>query len=79
MSLKHTYTLIAPFYDAAIDRATRASRKRSLSALGEVPGRVLLAGKGHEQSIIVGREKTPWDDRTVARAELRRLLGHGAS
>lgn len=46
MSLKHTYTLIAPFYDAAIERATRASRKRSLSALGEVPGRVLLAGVG---------------------------------
>lgn len=40
---------------------------------------VLLAGKGHEQSIIVGREKTPWDDRTVAREELRRLVGRGAS
>ncbi|MDD2742022.1 MAG: class I SAM-dependent methyltransferase, partial [Rhodocyclaceae bacterium] len=46
MSLKHTYTLIAPFYDAAIDRATRAARKRSLSALPETPGRVLLAGIG---------------------------------
>ena len=28
---------------------------------------VLLAGKGHEQSIIIGREKIPWDDRQVAR------------
>jgi UDP-N-acetylmuramoyl-L-alanyl-D-glutamate--2,6-diaminopimelate ligase len=28
---------------------------------------VLLAGKGHEQSIIIGREKQPWDDRRVAR------------
>lgn len=46
MSLKHTYTLIAPFYDAAIDRATRAARKRSLSALPETPSRVLLAGIG---------------------------------
>jgi UDP-N-acetylmuramoyl-L-alanyl-D-glutamate--2,6-diaminopimelate ligase len=27
---------------------------------------VLLAGKGHEQSIIIGREKRPWDDRRVA-------------
>ncbi len=36
---------------------------------------VLLAGKGHEQSIIVSREKTPWDDRAVAREELRRLVG----
>lgn len=34
---------------------------------------VVLAGKGHEQSIIIGREKLPWDDRTVAREELRRL------
>lgn len=31
---------------------------------------VLLAGKGHEQSIIVGTEKRPWDDRTAAREAL---------
>jgi UDP-N-acetylmuramoyl-L-alanyl-D-glutamate--2,6-diaminopimelate ligase len=36
---------------------------------------VLLAGKGHEQSIIVGRTKHPWDDRTVAR-ELLTELGY---
>ncbi len=46
MSLKHSYTLIAPFYDAAIARATSAARKRSLSALPAAPGRVLLAGVG---------------------------------
>ncbi len=46
MSLKHSYTLIAPFYDAAIARATRAARQRSLSALPATPGRVLLAGVG---------------------------------
>ena len=46
MSLKHTYTLIAPFYDAAIGRVTQAARQRSLSALPEKPGRVLLAGVG---------------------------------
>ena len=46
MSLKHSYTLIAPFYDAAIDRATRTARRRSLSALPAMPGRVLLAGVG---------------------------------
>ena len=34
---------------------------------------ILLAGKGHEQSIIMGREKLPWDDRRVAR-ELLRIL-----
>lgn len=31
---------------------------------------VLLAGKGHEQSIIVGTTKIPWDDRRVAREQL---------
>jgi len=36
---------------------------------------ILLAGKGHEQSIIIGKEKLPWDDRTVAR-ELLRELGY---
>ncbi len=34
---------------------------------------VLLAGKGHEQSIIIGGEKLPWDDRRVAREQLRVL------
>src|SRR5579883_122397 len=32
---------------------------------------ILLAGKGHEQSIIIGREKIPWDDREAARTQLR--------
>ncbi len=34
---------------------------------------ILLAGKGHEQSILIGREKLPWDDRRVAREQLRSL------
>jgi ubiquinone/menaquinone biosynthesis C-methylase UbiE len=46
LSLRHTYTLIAPFYDAAIDRATRAARRHSLNALEREPGRILLAGVG---------------------------------
>lgn len=46
MSLKHSYTLIAPFYDATIARATLRARRRSLSALTSEPGRVLLAGVG---------------------------------
>jgi UDP-N-acetylmuramoyl-L-alanyl-D-glutamate--2,6-diaminopimelate ligase len=36
---------------------------------------VVLAGKGHEQSIIVGAEKVPWDDRRVAREELAGRAG----
>ncbi len=46
MSLKHSYTLIAPFYDPTIARATQAARRRSLAALAPAPGRVLLAGVG---------------------------------
>jgi UDP-N-acetylmuramoyl-L-alanyl-D-glutamate--2,6-diaminopimelate ligase len=34
---------------------------------------VLLAGKGHEQSIFVGKEKLPWDDPTIARETLAAL------
>lgn len=39
---------------------------------------VLLAGKGHEQSIFRGTEKLPWDDRTVARESLAELGWHRA-
>lgn len=34
---------------------------------------LVLAGKGHEQNIIVGRTKLPWDDRKVARKLLKEL------
>jgi UDP-N-acetylmuramoyl-L-alanyl-D-glutamate--2,6-diaminopimelate ligase len=34
---------------------------------------VLLAGKGHEQCIIIGKEKIPWDESREAREALRRL------
>lgn len=46
MSLKHSYTLIAPFYDGLIARATQSARRRSLAMLTATPGRVLLAGVG---------------------------------
>ena len=37
---------------------------------------VILEGKGSEQFICVRDKKIPWDDRTVAREELERLVGH---
>lgn len=46
MGLQGSYTLIAPFYDLAVDRATRAIRSRSLARLPVAPGQVLLAGVG---------------------------------
>jgi hypothetical protein len=33
----------------------------------------LLAGKGHEQRMVVGAERLPWNDARVASEELRRL------
>jgi UDP-N-acetylmuramoyl-L-alanyl-D-glutamate--2,6-diaminopimelate ligase len=39
---------------------------------------VLLAGKGHERSIIWGHEKRPWDEAVVAR-ELLEELGYGGN
>ena len=36
---------------------------------------VVILGKGHEQSIIIGDRPMPWDDRDVAREELANL-GH---
>jgi ubiquinone/menaquinone biosynthesis C-methylase UbiE len=47
LSLKHSDTLVAPFYDAFLTAATRGARKRSLAALADGPPRdVLLLGVG---------------------------------
>ncbi|HEX2194562.1 MAG TPA: cyanophycin synthetase, partial [Candidatus Limnocylindria bacterium] len=54
---------------AAIDHAI------GLAGPGDV---VLLAGKGHEQSIIYGTEARPWDDKEAARRALR-AAGHAAA
>jgi UDP-N-acetylmuramoyl-L-alanyl-D-glutamate--2,6-diaminopimelate ligase len=40
---------------------------------------VLLAGKGHETEVHLGNDSYPCDDRAVAAAELRRLVGSTAS
>ncbi|MBI4742129.1 MAG: class I SAM-dependent methyltransferase [Betaproteobacteria bacterium] len=46
MSLEHSYSLIAPFYDAALAAATRAQRIRSIAALPPEPASVLVGGVG---------------------------------
>lgn len=47
MSLRQTYTLIAPFYDAFLDAATRGARRMSLAALADAPPLdVLVNGVG---------------------------------
>ena len=52
--------------------ADRSEAIAAAFAQAQAGDTILLAGKGHEQSIIVGRQKVPWDDRRVAREELRR-------
>ncbi len=42
MSLRHSYTLFAPFYDLLISTATRPVRAASLRALGDVAGQTIL-------------------------------------
>ena len=54
--------LVVPDRRAAIARALAEAQP------GDI---VLLAGKGHETSIIVGYEHTPWDETAVARGLLR--------
>lgn len=34
---------------------------------------IVIAGKGHEKSMVYGTQSLPWDDREVAREELARL------
>jgi ubiquinone/menaquinone biosynthesis C-methylase UbiE len=47
LNLKHSYTLLAPFYDAFLTAATRGPRQRSLATLNTGPPRdVLLLGVG---------------------------------
>ncbi len=47
MGLRHSYTLLAPLYDAVVGSASGAMRRASLARLDPAPGRrVLLAGVG---------------------------------
>ncbi len=57
-------------------RTDRRDAIRLALDLAEPGDCVLLAGKGHEASIIWGREKLPWDEASVARELLlNRQLG----
>jgi UDP-N-acetylmuramoyl-L-alanyl-D-glutamate--2,6-diaminopimelate ligase len=47
-----------------IDRRDAVRRAIALARPGDC---ILLAGKGHEQSIIWGARKLPWDEASVAR------------
>ncbi|MBA2247633.1 MAG: UDP-N-acetylmuramoyl-L-alanyl-D-glutamate--2,6-diaminopimelate ligase [Chloroflexia bacterium] len=53
-----------------VDRREAIAHAMSLAAPGDT---VLLAGKGHERSIIIGDDHVPWDEAAVARAALEAL------
>ncbi len=55
-------------YQVIDDRTEAINAAIAAAAEGDT---VLLAGKGHEGSIIVGEEKRPWDEAGIARAALR--------
>ncbi len=52
------------------DRRTAIAHGLHLAEVGDM---ILLAGKGHEPSIIYGDDRRWWDEREVARQELRSI------
>lgn len=76
MSLRHSYTLFAPFYDLMISAATRPARAASLSALGDVTGQTILVdgiGTGLDIPLLPSGAKYIGVDYTPAM--LRRARG----
>jgi UDP-N-acetylmuramoyl-L-alanyl-D-glutamate--2,6-diaminopimelate ligase len=57
-------------YEVEPDRAAAIRRALALAGPGDV---VLLAGKGHERSMILAGRREPWDERGEAEAALREL------
>lgn len=52
------------------DRREGIRKALSLAHAGDA---VFITGKGAEQSIVIGSKSAPWDDRVVAREELRMI------
>lgn len=79
MTLKTSYTLIAPLYDAAIDRASRAARRASLAHLPAAPGRILIDGIGTGLDLPLLPKQHHYVGVDLTRAMLRRALprAHG--
>ncbi|WP_374690400.1 class I SAM-dependent methyltransferase [Accumulibacter sp.] len=78
MNLGHSYTLIAPFYDAALMAATRAQRARSLAALPRSPARVLLTGVGTGLDLPLLPQQHRYTGIDLTHAMLQRALPRAA-
>ena len=48
---------------------------RKALSLAQVNDIVLITGKGAEQCIVIGGQRSSWDDRVVVKEELRSMLG----
>jgi phosphatidylethanolamine/phosphatidyl-N-methylethanolamine N-methyltransferase len=78
LSLKHSYTLISPFYDAALTAATRAQRARSLAGLPSTPARVLLSGVGTGLDLPLLPRQHSYTGIDLTHAMLRRAMPRAA-
>ncbi len=47
---------------------------RKALSLAKADDLVLITGKGAEQSMVIGGQRLPWDDRQVVREELKSFL-----
>ncbi|MBV9357882.1 MAG: UDP-N-acetylmuramoyl-L-alanyl-D-glutamate--2,6-diaminopimelate ligase, partial [Chloroflexi bacterium] len=63
-------------FDVDVDRRSAIRTVLDRARPGDV---VLLAGKGHEQRMVVGTERRPWSDARVASEELARLRERAAA
>lgn len=53
------------------DRREGIAKALSIASEGDV---VIITGKGAEQSMIIGGQTIPWDDRNVVREELKKIV-----
>jgi UDP-N-acetylmuramoyl-L-alanyl-D-glutamate--2,6-diaminopimelate ligase len=59
-------------YEVEPDRRAAIAKAFALAKAGDV---VTLTGLGHQKYKVVGEQHLPWDDRDVAREELKKLHG----
>lgn len=59
-------------YRVELNRRTAIAKAFALAKSGDV---VAITGMGHQKYKVVGETKQPWDDRQVAREELKKLRG----
>jgi UDP-N-acetylmuramoyl-L-alanyl-D-glutamate--2,6-diaminopimelate ligase len=57
-------------YEIVLDRRAAVRRAVELARPGDI---VLLAGKGHEQTLLLAQGPVPWDERTEAERAIREL------